>query len=72
MASSVRPTMSTSLVDLEPGGLALLQPLFEADFAIADEVDCSGFSMASVISRTTANKADPRVGELLNAVRHAP
>jgi hypothetical protein len=46
------------VVDLQPGGFARLQPSFMNGFAIADEVDYDAFSMASVISTETAEKAD--------------
>jgi hypothetical protein len=46
------------VVDLQPGGFVRLQPSFEGLFAIAEEVDYGAFSMASLISTQTVEKAD--------------
>jgi hypothetical protein len=55
----LRQTFDTDIVlDLTPGHFSEIAAAFEADHAIADEIPCGDFSMASVISRATAEKAD--------------
>jgi hypothetical protein len=55
----LRQTFDTDIVlDLAPGHFPEIAAVFEQDHAVADEIVFGDFSMASVISRATSQKAD--------------
>ena len=55
----LRQTFDIDIVlDLTPGHFSEIAAAFEADHAVADEIPYGDFSMASVISRATSEKAD--------------
>jgi hypothetical protein len=55
----LRQTFDTDIVlDLAPGHFPEIVAVFEQDHAVADEIVFGDFSMASVISRATSQKAD--------------
>ena len=55
----LRQTFDTDIVlDRTPGQFATIARAFEHDHAVADEIIFGDFSMASVINRSTTEKAD--------------
>lgn len=55
----LRQTFDTDIVlDLAPGHFTAVARAFEHDHAVADEIVFGDFSMASVINRSTTEKAD--------------